>query len=309
MVDRRTRLSQFEGDQPLRMKLFGLGSAGCNMVEGAPFPTVAFSTSAADMERSHAERKVLMGQDRLMGAAHSGPSVLKRVPEIAGHEIVDLFNNTDIAFMMCGLGGFTGSFGTKLFTQVARSKGTIDVVLAATPFSAESQRRRELATTMLHEIRGSATLCIEFSNDKLSELAPNLPMSRAFGLLNGIMLRPVMDMCTTMSRMDMGILKRVVGEATSARFGLGLARGDDRVARVVTEALGSPWFDFPLEEAPSAIAIYSSADPWDGEAEKILGELGSRLPKASLLWGMYSDASLNERVRLSLVLCGPTGRL
>ncbi len=305
MVDRRTRLSQFQGDQPLRTKLFGLGSAGCNMVEGAPFPAVAFSTSPADMERSHAERKVLMGQDRLMGAAHSGPSVLKRVPEIAGHEVVDLFNNTDMAFMMCGLGGFTGSFGTKLFTQVARSKGTIDVVLAATPFSAESQRRRELAAAILGEIRNSATLCIEFSNDKLSDLAPNLPISRAFGLLNGIMLRPVMDMCATMSRMDMGLLRQVVGDATSARFGLGLARGDDRVPRVVSEALSSPWFDFRLEDSMAVLAFYSAADPWDREAERILDALGARLPKASVLWGSYPDPGLGERIRLSLVLCGP----
>ncbi len=305
MVDRRTRLSQFQSDQPLRAKVFGLGSAGCNMVEGIPFQTVAFSTSAADMERSHAERKVLMGQDRLMGAAHSGPSVLKRVPEIAGHEVVDLFNNTDIAFMMCGLGGFTGSFGTKLFTQVARSKGTADIVLAATPFSAESQRRRELATTILGEVRRSSCLCIEFSNDRLSDLAPNLPISRAFGLLNGIMLRPVMDMCATMSRMDVRILGQVVGDATSARFGLGLARGDDRVTKVVSEALSSPWFDFRLEESRVALAVYSASDPWDKEAERIVDALGSRLPEAAVLWGSYADPSLGERIRLSLVLCGP----
>jgi len=303
MANKRTRLSQFPDDQPVRMKLFGLGSAGCNMIEGAPFPTVAFSTSSADIARSHADRKILLGQDRLIGAAHSGHSILKRLPEIAGHEVVDLFNNTDLAFLMCGLGGVSGSIGAKLFTSVAQSRGTVDIVLAAVPFSAESERRRELAMSMLRELHRTSALCIEFSNDKLSDLAPNMPMSRAFGLMNGIMLRPVMDMISTVSRSDMGLLRQVVGNATSGRFGLGLARGDDRVERTVKEALSSPWFDFDLGQVPSAIAVYSSADPWEAEIGKVLSGLEARLPNAGILWGSYQDVALGDRIRLSLVLC------
>lgn len=283
--------------------MFGIGSAGCSMIEGVKFPTVAFSTSSADLARSHADRKVLVGQDRLLGIAESGPNLMRRLPSIVGHELLDVFNNTELAFLMCGLGGVTGSHGARMFCSIAEAKGATGIVLAAMPFSAESFRRREVALTSMNELVRSSSLCVVFDNDELSSLAPNLPLSRAFGLLNGIMLRPIIDLCATMSRDDIAPFRQVIGGATYGRFGLGLARGDDRIQKVVSEALSSPWFDFDLAHASAAIAIYSAADPWDREMEKILTALEEKLPAAGLLWGSYADPSLGERIRLSLLLC------
>ena len=303
MANSRFRFSGVSSDQPLRVKLFGLGSAGCNMIEGAPFPTVAFSTSSADLARSHAERKMQIGTERLVGVSNTQHHVLKHLPSIAGHEFVDVFNNTDIAFLFCGLGGVSGSLGARLFSSVAAAKDAVDIVLATTPFSAESIRRRDLAAKILGEMLESTTLCVEFDNDKLSSLAPNLPISRAFSLLNGIMIRPVMDLTSVMSRMDVGVLRQALGNANYGRFGLGLGRGDERISRAVEEALCSPWFDFPLSDVKAAIAVYSSSDPWDKEFEKILALLETRIPSANIVSGSYKDSSLMDRIRLSLLIC------
>ena len=303
MPNCRTRFFQSPDDQPVRAKLFGIGSAGCNIIEGVAYPTVAFSTSSADLARSHAERKVLIGQDRLIGVSDSDPDIVRRLPSVVGHELLDVFNNTELAFLMCGLGGTTGSLGAKMFSSIAKAKGAMGVVFAATPFSAESFRRREVASKTLNDLEKSCALCVEFDNDKLSSLAPNLPLSRAFGVLNSIMLRPVMDLSKTMARNDLSVFKQIVGDATYGRFGLGLARGDDRVERVVDEAMSSPWFDYDLNEATAAVAVYSAADPWDKEMDKILAGIERKLPRARTLWGMYADPSLGERIRLSILLC------
>ena len=307
MPNSRFRFSGNADDQPLRVKLFGLGSAGCNMIEGVPFPTVAFSTSSADLARSHAERKLQLGPDRLVGVANTQHHILKHLPSIAGHEVVDVLNNTDVAFLFCGLGGLSGSLGARLFSSVAEAKGTVDIVLATTPFSAESIRRRELAAKMLKELLDSSTLCIEFDNDKLSSLAPNMPISRAFSLLNGIMLRPVIDLTSVMSRIDVGLLRQALGDSSYGRFGLGLGRGDERIERAVDEAFGSPWFDYPLSEVKAALAVYSSSDPWDKELAEILAMLEAKLPSARIVSGSYKDISLKDRIRLSLLLCSKKG--
>jgi cell division protein FtsZ len=303
MPNFRTRFAQSTEDPRVRAKLFGIGSAGCNIVEGAQFPTVAFSTSSADLARSHAERKVLIGQDRLLGLSDAGPDLMKRLPTVVGHELLDIFNNTEVAFIMCGLGGVTGSLGSKLLTSIAKAKGAMGIALVAMPFSAESFKRREVATSALADLLGASAMCVAFDNDKLSSLAPNLPLSRAFGLLNGIMLRPVIDLCATMSRNDLSIVREIVGGATYARFGLGMARGDERLQRVVDESLSSPWFDYDIKEATAAIAVYSAADPWDKEIDKILGLLEGKLPSIRILWGSYADPRLGDRIRLSLLIC------
>lgn len=291
-----------EGQTP-RVKVFGLGSAGCNMIEGMPFPKVAVSTSSADLERAGADRRVLIGQDRLVGIYSSDKEVLKHLPSVAGHELLDVFNNTDIAFLMCGLGGVSGSLGAKVLSCVAQGKNTMDVVLAATPFSAESSRRREFAVRMLRELREASTLCIDFGNDQLSTLAPHMPMSKAFRLMNGIMTRPVLDFCASIPTLEMGRFRRMVGDASAGRFGLGLGRGDQGVGHAVSEALSSPWFDFELSETALAVIVYSASDPWDKELDKIVSLVLERVPSASLLVGSYADPSLSDRVRVSAVLC------
>jgi len=307
MPNYRTALSQGPDPQRARVKMIGVGSAGCNIIEGAQFPAVAFSASTADIARSHAERKVLVGQDRLLGLSESNPEMLRQIQEVVGHELFDLFNNTEIAFLMCGLGGVTGSLGTRLLCSIAKSKGAAPAVLAATPFSVESHRRRELAEASLRSLLGAATMCIEFDNDKLSALAPNLALSRAFGLLNGIMLRPVIDLCACVARDDMPQLRQAIGSSNYGRFGLGMARGDERVERVVSEALSSPWFDYDITQAKAAIVVYSAADPWDKEMERILGNIETKLASTNLLWGSYQDPSLGERIRLSVLLFADYG--
>ncbi len=297
------RFSSPSEGQMLRVKVFGLGSAGCNMVEGVPFPKVAVSTSSTDLERVSTDRRVLIGQDRLVGIYSSDKELVKHLPSVAGHEVLDVFNNTDLAFLMCGLGGVSGSLGAKVLSSVAQARNAVDVVLAATPFSAESSRRRDFAARMLSELRASSTLCIDFGNDQLSTLAPHMPMSRAFKLMNGIMARPVLDLCASVPKTEMSRLRRMVGEASAGRFGLGIARGDDRTERVVSEALSSPWFDFDLSEASCAIVVYCSSDPWEKELDAIVSHLGEKMMSAGMVVGSYADPTLGDRIRLGLILC------
>jgi len=298
----RMRLTGSVVEQKARVKLFGVGSAGCSMIDGAKFPSVAVSSSAADLARCRSDRRVLIGSDRLVGISGSEPEMVRKIPSLVGHELLDVFNNTEVAFIMCGLGGSTGSLGARVLSTVARAKGSLAIVLAATPFSAESFRRRQVARDAVHDLSALSNLCIEFCNDKLSELAPNLPLSRAFAIQNAIMLRPVMDICATLARSDMPAFREVLSHSSYGRFGLGLARGDDRIERAVQDALTSPWFDFDLKEAEAAVVVYSAADPWEKEEEALVSSVAQRLPAARLAYGSYPDPTLGERIRATVVI-------
>jgi cell division GTPase FtsZ len=291
-----------------RTTLFGLGSAGCSMVAGAPLPAVAVSTTASDLERSRASSRVLMDPAELVGLSQTDPDVLRQTPSVLPRSVRDAARGTDLACLMVGLGGTTGSLAARLFSFLVCSGSTFGLTLATTPFSAESDRRRDFASETLSALVASSDLVVEFDNDKLSTLAPNLALSRAFSLMNGIMIRPVLDLSSVMSRGDTSALREVVGGARCGRFGLGLGRGDERVERVVAEALGSPWFDFPIDEAEAAIAVYASSDPWEKEADSIAARLQGKLPDARIVVGSYADGTLGDKIRVSLLLCRPRFR-
>ncbi len=302
MEERVRWFSEGTSSERARTTLLGLGSAGCSMVAGAQLPSVAVSTTASDLERSKAQSRILMSASELVGLSQTDPDVIRQTPSVLPQPLRDALSATDIACLMVGLGGTTGSVAAQLFSSVARSRKAFGLTLATTPFSAESERRRAFASKALSALTTTSDLVVEFDNDKLSTLAPNMPLSRAFSLMNGIMLRPAMDLSSVMSRSDASALREVLGGATHGRFGLGLGRGDERVERVVTEALGSPWFDFPIEEVRAAIAVYASSDPWEKEIDAIATRLQGRLIDAELIMGSYADSTLGDRIRLSLIL-------
>ena len=301
MVD----LGALAGGDPLQMRSYGIGSAGCNMIAVSPLPSVAFSTSAADLERSRASRRLLVTQERLVGLYNTDSKVVAQMPSVVGDDILALFGDTDAAYLMSGLGGVAGSLGTSVLGRAAKAKRVPVISAVAQPFSAESERRRSFALKCERQIASDVDVNIAFGNDALSTLAPNLPLSRAFNLLNGIMHRPAMEIAKVAGKSGVRKLVEVLGHGAHGRFGLGMARGDDRVAKVVQEALESPWFDHPIASTETAFAVYSAADPWDREFSKILESLQKAMPNAKIAYGSYDDAALGESIRLSLVVCAP----
>ena len=303
MAAQGVAFSQFRGDDPIRAKMVGVGSAGCNMLERAPVHSIAFSSSQADLDRSKAEDKVHISPQKLVGLAQTAPSVIKKMPSVVADEVGVSTRDVDMMFLMAGLGGLTGSVGLAVLSSFIRANGLMSVAMAAGPFNAESERRRRLAELYTSRITTDVDLMIEFGNDALSSLAPNLSVSRAFSVLNGIMHRPVIDILAAGTRKDLKVLREVIGGAVRGRLGVGLVRGDERVSRAVDEALSSPWFDFDIEETEAAILVYSSADPWDREFGEIVEMMSSKLGGPRMMHGSYSDPTLGDKIRLSAVLC------
>lgn len=289
--------------EPLRLRSYGIGSAGCNMVSASTFPSVAFSTSAADVERSRAARKMVVTPEKLVGLYNTDPKLVAQMPSVVGDDILALFDEADVAYLMSGLGGVAGSLGTSVLGRAAKARRIVAVSALALPFSAESERRRTFALKCNGRIMSDVDLNIVFGNDALSSLAPHLAISKAFSLLNRIMHRPAMEIAMILGRASARKLVEVIGPNVDGRFGLGMGRGDGRVAKAVEEALGSPWFDRPVERTGAAIAVYSASDPWDKELSSMLEALRTAMPDARIAYGSYADAGLGDSVRLSLVVC------
>ncbi len=295
-------LSPPSDDCNVRAKVFGVGSAGCNMAALSALPSVALSTSKADLERSNAQVRTLVSPERLIGLYQTDPAILRQSVSVAGSDMHRLFTDTDVAFLLAGLGGVSGSLGTAILGQLAKANGSLSIAIVSSPFSAESERRRDFASKCLRRIVASNDLCIAFGNDALSQLAPHLPLSKAFAVMNSILHRPMLDLASSVDRRDLKTLRKVIGDSRFGRFGFGMGRGDGRVGQTVDEALSSPWFDFDLEDVDAAVAIYSAADPWEKERSLLLELIQRRIGECQILHGTYRDESLRDKIRLSLLL-------
>ena len=125
---------------PPRLKVLGLGGAGCNMLdrlvldglEGAEM--IAMNTDVQALAGSVAARKVHIGAAATRGLGAGGdPELGYAAAEEAGAEFSALFDAGDLVFLLGGLGGGTGSGALPLIAHFAREQGAQVVVFATLP--------------------------------------------------------------------------------------------------------------------------------------------------------------------------------
>ena len=296
----------------------GAGGAGNNTIsrlnemgiEGAT--TIAVNTDAQDLFYSQSAKKILLGRQTSKGLGAGGePSVGEECAEESEDEIRNELEGADMVFVTCGLGGGTGTGSAPIIAKIAKKLGALTVAVATLPFSAEGIKRRENAEQGLEKLQESADTVIIIPNDKLLEVAPNLPLNKAFMVSDEILGRAVKGITELITKkglvsLDFADIKSIMGGSGMAMIGMGESESGDRALESVHEALSSPLLDIDISNATGALVnITGSSDLTLHEAEKIVQVVADKLdPEANIIWGTQIDESLQNVVRTTVVVSG-----
>jgi len=298
----------------------GAGGAGNNTIsrlnemgiEGAT--TIAVNTDAQDLFYSQSGTKILLGRQTSKGLGAGGePSVGEECAEESEDEIREELEGADMVFVTCGLGGGTGTGSAPIIAKIAKKLGALTVAVATLPFSAEGIRRRENADQGLEKLYEAADTVIIIPNDKLLEVAPNLPLNKAFMVSDEILGRAVKGITELITKkglvsLDFADIRSIMSGSGMAMIGMGESDSGDRALESVHEALSSPLLDIDISNATGALVnISGSSDLTLHEAEKIVQVVADKLdPEANIIWGTQIDESLQNTVRTTVVVSGIT---
>ena len=296
----------------------GAGGAGNNTIsrlnemgiEGAT--TIAVNTDAQDLFYSQSGKKILLGRQTSKGLGAGGePSVGEECAEESEDEIREELEGADMVFVTCGLGGGTGTGSAPIIAKIAKKLGALTVAVATMPFSAEGIKRRENAEEGLAKLQESADTVIIIPNDKLLEVAPNLPLNKAFMVSDEILGRAVKGITELITKkglvsLDFADIRSIMSGSGMAMIGMGESESGDRALESVHEALSSPLLDIDISNATGALVnISGSSDLTLHEAEKIVQVVADKLdPEANIIWGTQIDESLQNIVRTTVVVSG-----
>ncbi|WP_407453795.1 cell division protein FtsZ [Methanobrevibacter sp.] len=296
----------------------GAGGAGNNTIsrlnemgiEGAV--TIAVNTDAQDLFYSQSAKKILLGRKTSKGLGAGGdPSVGEECAEESEDEIRNELEGADMVFVTCGLGGGTGTGSAPIISKLSKKLGALTVAVATMPFSAEGIKRRENAELGLEKLQESADTVIVIPNDKLLEVAPNLPLNKAFMVSDEILGRAVKGITELITKkglvsLDFADIRSIMGGSGMAMIGMGESDTGDRALESVHEALSSPLLDIDISNATGALVnISGSSDLTLHEAEKIVQVVADKLdPEANIIWGTQIDESLQNTVRTTVVVSG-----
>ena len=296
----------------------GTGGGGNNTVsrlteigiEGAE--TISMNTDAQDLFYSIADKKILIGRNTCGGLGAGGmPEVGEECAEESDEDIKETLEGADMVFVTCGMGGGTGTGSAPVIAKMAKKIGALTIAVATMPFSAEGLRRRENAETGLEKLQSAADTVIVIPNDKLLEVAPNLPINKAFMVADELLGRAVKGITELITKpglvsLDFADIRSIMMGSGMAMIGMGESDSGDRAIESVHEALNSPLLDLDISNAKGAlINISGSSDLTLNEAEKVVQIVADELdPDANIIWGTQIQEELQNTIRTTIVVAG-----
>jgi len=159
-----------------------------------------------------------------------------------------------------------------------------------------------VASLALSNMYEASDLTITYPNDHLLQMVPNLPLRKAFSVMNRIMMVPLIQLERVLTMDDLEPLRKVFLDSRSCRLGVGTGSGEQRGALAVEEAFSSPWFDFSTERVVSAIVTVSSGRVEPEMLREVLEDVAFRIPYATIGFSGIEDQSLGEKVKVMVIV-------
>ncbi|MBT3416604.1 cell division protein FtsZ [Candidatus Woesearchaeota archaeon] len=304
--------------QKAKIKVIGAGGGGNNTINrisevgitGAE--TVAVNTDAQDLLYTNADHKILIGKELTQGlGAGSIPQVGEESARESEHDIREVIKGADMAFITCGMGGGTGTGAAPVIADIAKKAGILTVGIITLPFEMEGHRRYENAILGLEKMESIVDTLIVIPNDKLLELAPDLPLHTAFKVADEILTNAVKGIAELVTKaglvnLDFADIKTVMGNGGVAMIGVGESDSENRAGEAVEKAIHNPLLDVDITGANGAlINVCGGADMTLEEAKKVVESVSEKLDEdARIIWGAQVMEDLEKTLRVMLIVTG-----
>ncbi len=315
-IDRE--LEELLKKQTAKVKVFGVGGGGNNTIsrmreigiKGGEM--IAVNTDAQDLLYSNADKKILVGRELTHGlGAGSNPRIGEEAAKESEQEIKKIVAGSDMVFVTCGLGGGTGTGAAPVIAELAKKQGALVIGIVTLPFTIEGKKRIENAMYGLERLESIVDTLIVIPNDKLLELAPELPLHTAFKVADEILTNAVKGLTELITKsglvnLDFADVKAVMTNGGVSLIGMGESDSQQRALDAVDKALNNPLLDVDISNATGALVnIIGGPDMSLDEAKSIISSVGERLSEeAKLIWGAQISEDMEKSVRVMLIITG-----
>ncbi|HLD55178.1 MAG TPA: cell division protein FtsZ [Candidatus Nanoarchaeia archaeon] len=311
-------LAELLKKQSAKIKVIGIGGGGNNSlsrmreigIKGGEL--IAINTDAQDLLYANADQKILIGKELTQGlGAGSNPKIGAEAAKESEAEIKKKIAGSDMIFITCGLGGGTGTGAAPVVANLAKKQGALTIGVVTMPFTIEGRKRLENAMDGLERLQNCVDTLIVIPNDKLLELAPDLPLQTAFKISDEILTNAVKgttELVTTsgLVNLDFADIKAVMVNGGVSLIGMGESDTENRAFDAVEKAIQNPLLDVDISNAMGALVnIVGGPNMSLEECKSIIETVGNRLnPDAKLIWGAQISEDMENSIRVLLIVTG-----
>ena len=301
------------------VKVIGVGGGGSNAVARmyrSPIPSVEYITINTDAQHLlHIDVPVKMRiGDRLTRGLGVGgdPEMGREAAEESREALYEVIDGADMVFVACGMGGGTGTGAAPVIAEIAQETGALTIAVATKPFSFEGRTRMTQANAGAELIKDRVDTLILIPNDRLITLSDErMTAENAFRLADEVLRQGVESIAELVTvpgeiNLDFADIKTVMQGAGPAWIAIGSGRGPDRAVLAAQNALASPLLDAPIEGASRVLLNVTGGPDLTLQEVNQAADFISRSvdPEANIIFGMVTDPSRDEEVRITIIATG-----
>ncbi|MDZ7413682.1 MAG: cell division protein FtsZ, partial [candidate division KSB1 bacterium] len=158
-------------DPAARLRVVGVGGAGCNavsrMVEAglAGVEFIGLNTDVQALAQCKAPVRLQIGRMTTKGlGAGADPEVGRRAIEESREAVAEALTDSDLVFVTAGMGGGTGTGAGPIVAEIAKDLGALTVAIVTKPFDFEGLKRMRRAEEVIAEFKDRVDTLIVVPN-------------------------------------------------------------------------------------------------------------------------------------------------
>lgn len=305
---------------PVRIKVIGIGGAGCNAINTmitsglARVDFIASNTDLQALDRSLAPYKIQLGPDRTRGlGAGAKPEVGRDAALESKEHIRECLEGADMVFVTAGMGGGTGTGAAPIVASIAREMGILTVGVVTKPFQYEGQRRNKHAEEGIRDMRRHVDTLLVIPNQRLLGIVDkSTPLLEAFKVADDVLrqaIQGIADVITTTGHVnvDFADVRTVMSHTGRAVMGMGVSRGPNRAIEAAQKAMCSPLLEEGSVEGARGVLLNITGGPSLSlheveEAASIIQQTADS--EANIIVGQVINPDMGEELIITVIATG-----
>jgi cell division protein FtsZ len=309
-----------EARQGARIKVIGVGGAGCNAVnrmiregvEGVEF--IVVNTDVQALQESNARVKVQIGAKLTKGlGSGADPEVGRRAALEDTDKLIEVLEGADMVFITAGLGGGTGGGAAPIVASLANELEALTVAVATKPFGFEGRRRMTQAERALADLAETVDTVIIIPNERLLHCVPRgTSFFESFRIADDILRQAVQGISDIITipgiiNRDFADVKTIMQGMGYAMMGTAVASGEGRAVEAARQAISSPLLEDTSIDGARGILLNVTGSSSLGlhevhEASSIIQQAAHE--DANIIFGAVLNESMGDQVKITVIATG-----
>lgn len=311
--------------QPQKIKVIAVGGGGGNALNyirekgltGVEY--IAMNTDITDLERSMADKKLLLGPNLTRGhGAGSDARVGRNAAKESENDIKEYIKDAHMIYITAGMGGGTGTgaapFIAKCAKEIKHNSGREILVVAVVtrPFLFEGKSKVRVAEEGIHQLAKCVDAMIVISNQRLFNMSKgNIAFADAFAIPNEVLreaVQGITELITSTGQLnvDFADVNTAMKNSGYAVMGVGNGEGENKIIQAIDDALKSPLMDMPTG-LPKAMLlnITGGKDITLKEIQEMQMHLNAIIsPDVKLFLGLVQSTEKTGKVKVTVIATG-----